>query len=87
MPALILVLIVVSFAVGFLRTRWWTVFVCPAIWLIVGVSSVINEPPNFDMHDVGLYFGVLMAVVCIIGWICGRLIALAVRGGRNQDSG
>lgn len=78
-----LVFPLLAVGVGLARWPWWTVALCPAASMALGISVVANEPPNYDMHGFGLSLGIAGAVASVVAWLIGRGIA-AVRQSRKQ---
>jgi hypothetical protein len=77
-------LIFLSLCTGLLRPPWWTMFVWPAASMGVGVSAVMTEEPNYDMHGFGYFVGGVAAVLCLVAWLLGRGVA-AVSGARPKS--
>ena len=77
-------MIVLPFLAGVLRWPWWTVLIAPAMSIAIGVVTVVNEPPNYDMPGFGYYVGGVMAVIAVVAWLGGRGLALLL-GGRSSS--
>jgi hypothetical protein len=72
MEAVLVLIILLSFAGG-LVLRWrWTVVLGPAAAVILGVATVNAEPHGYDMHGIGYVVGVGAAVLALVVWLIGR---------------
>jgi uncharacterized membrane protein len=59
----------------------WTVVVWPAAAISAGATEVLTAQPRYDVHGFGYFVGVAVALLCVAGWLVGRLLrAAALRG-------
>jgi hypothetical protein len=73
-------LLVMSICTGVLRVPRWTVLVWPVASVALGIYLVADEPANYDMHGFGYGLGGFVAVLCVVAWLVGRGLAVAVHG-------
>lgn len=74
----VVALIALPLATGWLSRHWQTVLVWPAVCLGLGALAVADEPGNYDMHGFGFYVGAAGALVAVAAWLAGRLLRAVV---------
>jgi hypothetical protein len=80
---LVALLSILNFSMGLSRLPWWTAGLWPAVSIGLGIYATANEPPEYDMPGLGLYFGLFVAVFCAAAWLLGR--GLRVLGRHRRE--
>lgn len=75
-----------AFVAGMLRLPWWTLLVCPALSIGLGIYGNWALEPNKGLH-IGVFIGVTVAAMCVVTWLLGRgLAALSHRVRADRGS-
>lgn len=76
------VFVVMGLATGLIHLPRWTVFIWPAVSVVLGAYTLVDGMPT-DQPGLGFATGVLVALVCIVAWAIGRGVCALLFDGRG----